>query len=372
MVLRIFLLNWFLAGVFVFNPAFAQDWSHDHPRNDPSDPKKAITLNSPIAQKDFAVQGTLKQLRKNARKSLSTLLNPIPLLNQVMNPPLSYEEILSQKPSLFQGFKINEARRFPEKANGPTTVNADHEYAGISDREFGFCWGYATFVRFFTQVAFYDPSLPRPALKTTLAQVDQVIRGEAAVFEGYSHFRDLTLVPEIEFYLKLAAMELWRARAVKFNSIGITLNSTDWMKFDEVESLLVDLEKRLARGEFPKVIFASLIPTKPFYGMNTDIHVVPAYQVKRLSKNRARIYLWDINYYSETLKKAPKYLDIDSNHGITYAPYVEPNKPYARGSDMIGRVILAPENDVETAAMLNSLDQFCSNQKTKKYCRSRK
>jgi hypothetical protein len=267
-------------------------------------------------------------------------------------------------------FYAHQDRRTPMKKNGPTTVNADHEYAGISDREFGYCWGYATLVRFFAHVAFYDAKIAKPKLQETIAQVDQVLKGQATLITGYRNLRELTLVPEIELHLKLAAMELWRARALKFSSLGITMKSTNWMKFEEVENLAKDLEKRLARGEFPKLIFSSLIPTHPFMGMNTDIHVVPVYKVERLKNHRMRFYLWDINFYAETLQKSPKYLEIDSNHQITYAPYKENDVPYAYGSDIIGRVIIAPENDDENAIMLNSLKRFCNTRGTAKYCAS--
>jgi hypothetical protein len=345
------------------------DIVHDQPENDPSDPTKALTLKTAIPQKDYAWKKTVYQLAKSANETLLDLMNPFSIAKYFETPEMTYGEILKDKPSMFKLFKINQHRNVPQLKYGPTLVNANHEYKGISDRKFGYCWGYATFVRFFTQVAFYDAAKARPSLKTTYAAIDQILKGQAAVIEGYANLRELTLVPEIEFYLKLASMELWRARAMQFSSLGVTLKSTNWMKFDEVENFTVQLEKRLARGEFPKLVFASLIPTDPFMGMNTDIHVVPAYKVERLSENRIRIHLWDINFYTETLMREPKYLEIDSNHGITYAPYVEESKPYAKGSDLIGRVIIAPENDAETATMLQSLKRFCKNSKTAAYCK---
>lgn len=353
----------------VNGPSTAIDIIHDLPENDPSDPKKALTLKRVVTQKEFAIKGTLLKLASDANQSFLNLINPVYAAKLFTTPALSYEDIVKEKPSMFKLFKIHQHRYVPQLKYGPTTVNANHEYKGISDRKFGYCWGYATFVRFFTQVAFYDANKPRPSLKTTYAAIDKVIKGEAAVFEGYANLRELSLVPEVEFYLKLAAMELWRTRAMRFSSLGVTLKSTNWMKFDEVETLLKDLEVRIARGEFPKLVFASLVPTDPFLGMNTDIHVVPAYKIERLSDNRARIHLWDINFYTETLMKEPKYLEIDSLHAISYAPYIENTKPYARASDLIGRVIVAPENDAETATMLTSLKSFCKNKKTAGYCK---
>lgn len=347
------------------------DIIHDQPENDPSDPKKVITLGRTISQKDFAIKQTLLKMAENTGYALLDAINPFSMAASLLTKtPMTYDEILKKDPKRFGVFGIHKHRFVPQLKYGPTTVNANHEYKDISDRKFGYCWGYATFVRFFTQVAFYDASKPRPSLKTTIAAVDKVLKGQAAVFDGYANLRELTLVPEVEFYLKLAAMELWRARAMQFSSLGVTLKSTNWMSFEEVEDFTKQLEKRLARGEFPKLVFASLVPTDPFMGMNTDIHVVPAYRVERLPENKIRIHLWDINFYTETLMREPKYLEIDSVHGIHYAPYVEMSKPYAQASDMIGRLIFAPENDAETATMLNSLSAFCKNKKTAKYCKN--
>jgi hypothetical protein len=342
------------------NDSVHEDISHDSLANDPSDPRRVMRLKKMIPQQDFAVNETIY-------RGLIPSLDLNSIIDSWSNP--SFDEIVSERKSMFRFFKIHADRRVPQLQNGPTTVNADHEYAGISDRQFGYCWGYATMVRFFTHVAFFDGSLKRPPLKETIAEVDQVLKGKATLIRGYSNFRELSLNPKVEFHLKLAAMELWRARAVRASSVGITLKSTTWMTFQEVESLAQNLEMRLKRGEFPKLVFSSLIPTNPFFGMNTDIHVVPAYRVERLSNKRIRIHLWDINFYAETLQKSPKWLEIDSNHHITYAPYLEEGKPYSYGSDIIGRVTIAPENDDENATMLNSLREFCSNTQTKKYCK---
>jgi hypothetical protein len=350
-----------------------EDTEHDLPENDPSDPTKVITLDKENTQKNYAIMGTIKKLAENAEQGLLNAFNPNYYESWIMNhlyPKLSYAEIVQQKPEMFNYFKINEHRFVPQKKYGPTNVNSNAEYKGISDRKFGYCWGYATYVRFFTQVAFYDPSLPRADLKTIYSKIDLVLKGQAQVFEGFANLRELTLIPEVEFYLKLAAMELWRARAVKFSSVGITLKSTKWLDFNDVENLLTDLEVRLARGEFPKIIMASEIPADPYMGMNTDIHVIPVYSVERLPDHKARIHLWDINFYTETLIREPKFLDIDTNHGIHYAPYYEAHKPYAAGSDIIGRIVIAPENDSENVTMLYSLRDFCKDSKTAKYCKN--
>ena len=346
------------------------DHEHDLPENDPS-PTGQLTLHHSVSQQAFTIDGTLLSLAEKATVGFLEVTNPLIYSIKYFSTPqlMKFGKIVSQQPEMFQYFKINQHRFVPQKRYGPSTVNANHEYKGISDRKFGFCWGYATFVRFFTQVAFYDSSLPRPDLKTIYAKIDQVVQGNATVFEGFSNLRELSLIPQVEFYLKLTAMELWRARAVTYDAFKIMRNSTNYMSFDEVENFMKDLEIRHARGELPKIVFASLIPSKSFMGMNMDIHVVPAYSVERLPNHCARIHLWDINFYTETLEKEPKYLEIDKNHGIHYAPYYEADKPYSAGSDLIGRMVIAPENDRETAKMLQSLKGFCTADKTSKYCK---
>jgi hypothetical protein len=102
--------------------------------------------------------------------------------------------------------------------------------------------------------------------------------------------------------------------------------------------------------------------------MNTDIHVVLAYKVERLPNHRARIHLWDINFYAETLVREPKVLEITESHGIKYQPWYEPSKPYAEASSLISRVRIAPEDRAENVQMLSSLKSFCTNRTTLKYC----
>ncbi len=335
------------------------DPSHDLPSNDPS-VGNMLTLSSPLPQRKIVWHGVNHHINQNIRSSFHHT-------KAVFRKRRSKEELKDQ--DLFQLFKIHQYRYEPKKEYGPATVNANHEYKGISDREFGFCWGYSTLARYFTTLAFFDPSLPKETnLDLYKEKIDEVLAGNATVIPGFANFREFSLVPELEFYLKLNAMELWKTRAVRPGSIGIFKNATKEMKSDEVEDLLVDLEARLARNELPKILFSSLIPSHKVLGLNADIHAVLVYKVERLPNHAAKIYIWDINYYTETLVREPKFLEITPDHGILFAPWYEPHATYAAGSAIISRAEIAPENDAENIQMLNSLKEFCSAPETATYC----
>jgi len=359
------------------------DSAHDKAENDPS-PQPQMILSKPIPQNQLMVTGTLKGISKNVAQGLastlfdySPLMLPITIYRKFHRPP-TYAEAVQKYPELFRFFDIHEHRYTPKLEYGPTLVNSDHEYEGISDRAHGYCWGFATLVRYFTVLAFFDPSQAKPAPLSALRyqdwihfyekKIDQVVRGEATVIPGFRNFRELSLVPELELYLKLNAMELWRSRAMKFGSVKIFHDATNEMKPKEVDAMLNNLEARIRRGELPKIIFSSLIPSEKILGMNTDIHVVLAYGVERLDHHRARIKLWDINFYTETLVREPKYLEITPEGGILYQPWYEPTKPYAKGSDLVARVSIAPENDAEEMQMLLSLKAFCGQAQNAHYC----
>jgi hypothetical protein len=272
-------------------------------------------------------------------------------------------------PAYTRYLRIHQGRYQPEAENGLTLVNADHEFEGISDRKFGYCWGFSTLFRNMTQLAFFDPSQPRVAdIQFYLRKIDRIVAGQATVIPGYQNLRELSLEPRIELYLKLNTMELWRNRAVRSTSLKIFKNSTEAMAYDEVESLLRNLETRLGRGEFPKILFSALIPTGKVLGMSTDIHVVLVNRVERLPGNRAKIHLWDINFYAETLKKSPKIIEVTSKHGLVYEPWYEPDKPYAEASALVSRIDFAPEEDIEVSQNLKSLRAFCESSVTRHYC----
>jgi hypothetical protein len=335
------------------------DSAHDRGENDPSRGHR-YKLKRPISQTTLIFTGVNSHINANIDNSLSRALFDY---NYVSSSDLLKD------PEYTKFYQIHSHRYTPQLEYGPTTVNSDHEYQGISDRKYGYCWGYSTMVRYFTVLGFFDPKLPRISnIEFYKNKIDQVLAGEAAVIPGYANLREFTLDPQIEMYLKLNAMELWRSRAVSTSSLNIFRKATDSLNYSEVETLLSKLEKKIARGELPKILFSSLIPAEKVLGLNTDIHVVLAYKVERLSKGRARIHLWDINFYTETLMRAPKYLEITEQHGIRYEPWYEPTKTYAEGSALVSRVTLAPEDNAENMQMLKSLKSFCENRTTLKYC----
>ncbi len=346
---------------FVVTPDYSL--SHDVPENDPSQTnKKKYILKKPVPQADL----------------LNPLASTIPdTVNGIPDSKLDYDTVLDIAPSLFDYLKINSTRYIPQPKNGLTTVNANEEYENISDREFGYCWGYATLQRYLHTLAFFDPHskemIPDSKinrgqwLKFYSKKLNAIANGRATIIPGYANLRQLSMVPEFEFHLKLLAMNLWKTRAAQVSSIPIFYRSTQMMDFDEVETLLQDLEARLARNEMPKILFTSWV-SKKILGGSADIHAVLVYGVKRLPNHRARIQLWDINFYAESLIKKPVTLEIGPDHLIQFEPWYEANKPYSKFTTVISRVQIAPENDVETAGMIESLAHFCRKKENRKHC----
>jgi hypothetical protein len=339
------------------------DTAHDLPANDPSVGKPALPRKSK-PQRDAMIE----RLFSRAGEKLTPHFHRYP----------TYQEILNNDPKDFHLLQLHQNRYTPLVENGMTAVNADHEFVGISDRKFGLCWGFATLHRNFSVLAFFDANsregIPGKRgsdewLEFYRGKIDEIAEGHATLFPGMANLRELSLVPELELYLKIVSQKLWASRAVHRSSVGILRKSTDWLNFEEVESLLRDLEARLSRGEYPKIIFSGLIPSKKFLGMNADIHAVLVYKVERGPDATAKIHLWDINFYAETLIREPKMIVVTPQHGLLYEPWYEPNQPYAKGSDLLARVSLAPENDAETAEEIVQLKRFCSNRATARYCR---
>ncbi len=334
----------------VEHPVEEVDTAHDTEINDPSEPHTELITKSYFKQDLLALFGVNAKLSSVVKTSFRKIRR-----SSSKNP-----EALLDAPESKRLLGIHADRYLPKKENGPTTVNSNDEYCGISDRAHGYCWGYATFVRFFHTLAFYDERLPRLE-KTSdyLPLLDQIIAGEATIIPGFANFRELSLMPEIELYLKLVSMDLWRSRAIRFSSLNIFKNATKPMKPEAVDNLVSNLQHRLARNEMPKVIFSSLIPSATILGLNTDIHVVLVYRVEKIANGNTRLYLWDINFYSETLVRAPKFLEVTPDHQIHYQPWYEANVSYTSQSDLVASVQFAPENDAENVAMIRSLKVFC-------------
>jgi hypothetical protein len=335
------------------------DTAHDSKEHDPSRGNR-YRLKSPLSQRQLLLTGVGGVIEKNVNSSFRKMLS--------LHRKGSDSWMLSS-PSMTRLYGLNSDRYQPKAENGLSLVNADHEYAGISDREFGYCWGFSTLFRNLTQLAFFDPSLPKdPNPESYFRMIDRIISGRATVIPGYRNLRELSLEPQVELYLKLNAMQLWRSRAARRTSLPIFRNSTEAMSFTEVEDLLVRLEEKLSRGEFPKILFSALIPSGRVLGMSTDIHVVLVNRIERLGGSRARIYLWDINFYAEILAKSPKFIEVTQTHGLKYAPWYEADKPYAEASDLVSRIQIAPEDDAENLSTLKGLKAFCDDPATRRYC----
>lgn len=308
-------------------------------------------------------------------------------------PSTTYEELIAKKPDLLELWKIHRSRYSPSQQrieDGPPAVNSDYEYFDISDREFGYCWGYASLNRFFAQVAFYDPAPPLDApryiphglhkneawFRYYQKKIDRILTGHAEVIPGFTDFRSFASIPEIEFYLKLKAMKLWSTNAVSWGSLSTFFTSTRPMNAQEIGDLINNLVRRLKRGELPKILFTAK-NSKKIMGGSADVHVVLVTGIERTPGKPIgnwRIQLWDINYYAEDYLAEPKYLEIRATANgreIHYEPWYEKlaTDQLTAESTQLGQVRLAAENSAEMKTMIRSLAVFCANEKTRHYCR---
>ena len=340
-------------------PTNAASSTHEKAANDPS-PQPALTLKHPVPQMDLLIKGTLLEIFASATSATFTS----PRIQSTM----TYEDAL-QSPELFRTLAQQRGRFTPLPENGPTLANADHEFAGLSDRRFGFCWGTSTLIRNFNTVAFFDATLPRSSsIKFYEEKIADVLEGKATVIPGFKNFRELSSVPELEYYLKLSSMAMWRSLAAQPSSLPILFKAGKTMTSDEMDHLIQDLDIRFVRGEFPKLIFSSLFPTNTLAGLNTDIHVVLAYRLERLENHSVRIHIWDSNFYAESLQKSPAWIEITADHQMIYPPWHQDGVAATQNNDRLARVSITPENDLETAMILQELKQFCSSSAHQHHC----
>ena len=334
------------------------DTEHGDPKDDPTIVRYG--LKKVISQGGLATG----QIVQDILESPVTL--PVLLVKDIATP--SYEKLLRTDPEIFDLFKIHQHRYQPRLEYGPTLVNSNYEYQGISDRRFGYCWGYSTMDRYFTVLAFFDKDVTEnehvPAYENKAAwlsyykgKVDRVLRGKATLIPGFANLREFTLVPEIELYMKLKAMNLWADRALRFSSLPIFKNSTEPMNALKRSALLTMLKEKIARGELPKILFTSS-ESAVFLGGSTDVHSVLVTGVEENGDGSGRIYIWDINFYTETLATDPKFIEIRGNGEMHYAPWHDPGEPNV--GTQLGEVQLAPEDREETVQMLRSLKKFCT------------
>lgn len=323
-------------------PSPRYDYAHDFPWNDPSlKPQLKSSMTEPQL---------LTLIRRLFARAGEKLVEPpkadIP----------SYQEILRNSPQDFELLKSVRHRYRPAVAHGPTLINADHEFKGISDREYGLCWGFSTLVRKFHMLARYLKG-PRSSVEKYEDQIDDLIAGKVVTFVGVKNFRELSLIPEVELYLKIKAMRLWASKVAHRSSFQILKQATTPMTPAQVDLLLFDLEERLARNEMPKIHFSQLIPANTILGYNTEIHVVLVYDVKRLKNGGAKIYVWDINFYAESLMRSPKTIDIGPDYSLRFKPWYEPTKKYHDKGDLLAQIGITPENDREIAQAIHALKQ---------------
>lgn len=308
---------------------------------------------------------------------------------------LHYKKVLRRHPEWFDVLKIHEARYAPMVENSPSLVNANFEFEGISQRDYGYCWGFATLVRNFNVLAFYDPELkptdedgkvidPQTDRNTWVEyyehKIDQVAAyDEAVLFPGFKNFRELSMVPELELYLKLKTMQIWRHLAVGAEGFGIMIRTHRDMTPGQGRKLIDNLEARIARHEMPKLNIASGVKTPKPFSYSKYLHVVLAYGIKRLEGGGAKIQIWDPNYYGETLVAAPKEIEIAADGIIYYRPWLETDvgqfKKHPEQLELTGRLAkieISPENNYETVKHIRELRRFCSDDETSKYCEGAK
>lgn len=286
--------------------------------------------------------------------------------------------------------------------DGLSAVNSDYEYHGISDRKYGYCWGFSTLARRLTMLAFFDPGAkpPVPAyaangLKKNEAwfryyekKLDQILlRGKPEVIPGFRNIRELTVVPEIEFYLKLRAMDLWADVATHFWSVPMFVNGDKMMENYEILLLALDLKKRTNRGELVKILFAAkdskhLIDWDPGWDWAsihkgaTDVHSVLVTSVDLNRDGTGLIHLWDINFYAENHTHEDHAIKILKQNGrlvLDFPAWFErletPQK--TKNSSVLGQVRIAPEYEEETGMMLAKLRSFCKKPENWRYCSGR-
>jgi hypothetical protein len=329
--------------------------AHDSAANDPS--VEQLVLPHAVPQRSYAAGGIGKLL-------IGGLF--IEWAQEIFN---RYPGMLRKHADWFEVLRIHEDRYQPKLENGPALVNAAYEFEGISDKKFGYCWGFSTLLRNFLTLAFYDPSLPRlEKLKDYDKLISKIADGKAIVIPGFANLREFTLVPEIELMMKVRAMKLWRDRAIRTSSIGLYLKTANSMEYADEMSLVDTLEAKLARGELPKIVFSSKVAATGVVKLSKYIHVVLVNGIERLENGGARIKIWDVNFYAESLAASPKYLEINPDGTIVYEPWFEPGTPYEADSRFISRISMAPENDREIAKHVIQLRKFCNKDENAARC----
>lgn len=274
-----------------------------------------------------------------------------------------------------------------DRKHGPALVNSDYEFAGISDREYGFCWGFSTVNQYFAYLAFFEPNATPPVgylangreknekwFRHYESIINDILNGRPRIIPGFASFSEFSAVPEIEFYLKLKTTEEWALRAISTGSIGTFFSSTDELDEAGIDRLIRSLRARLQRGELPKILFTAADSRKQFGG-SLDVHSVITNGVRLNPDGTGRIELWDINFYFSDLVRSPKFLEIRFNastgkrelHYPLWHEVKETPEATARSS-LLGQVRISPEENAEMGRIVRGLKRFCGDPTTRRYC----
>lgn len=282
----------------------------------------------------------------------------------------------------FNFLKLHMDRYQPKIENGLTFINSKYEYRGISDKAIGYCYGVSTVLKKFTHLAFFSetvsPEDQVPEKESDewysyyIHKMHEVLKGEAVFFPGFKNLRELTTVPEFEFYLKVQVTKQWKKMATLKSTLRSYIGNTKEMTTEEVNELVEDLKARLNRGEFPKIIFASAI-SKTFLTGGARTHVVLTTKVEELPEEKiTRIHVWDINFYAEDLVQRPYYIEIktreDGTPELRYHEWANPSHDTKNSllrteipGDRLGQVLVAGENNREVVDTIESIEEFCAN-----------
>ena len=343
----------------------AQAGHHSDPALDPSKEKHALPSKM-IPQRSVAFSSIpLTEARKFLNYEMADYSLPYLFYGSPKLP--TYQSVLARNPKAFDILKANAFKRAPGTNHSPTLVNSDYEFSGISDREFGYCWGFATVIRNFTYLASFDKNsidknMPdrksnhEKWLRYYYKRIDLILKGHAVVIPEFANFREFTAVPEFEVYLKFAAMFLWKERAIRSENLPIFFNATTLMTKAQLDATAANLKTKLARGEFPKILFSAAVATQNIFGGSGNIHVVLVHEVENRTDGSTRIHVWDVNYYGEDLAHRKLYLEITAAGLVTYDAWFSDKDPV--NSTRIARIELTPEDEMETAIILKGASQL--------------
>jgi hypothetical protein len=346
------------------------------PKFDARKDAKDVKENDPSPQPQLGLKAILDQ-KKFARAQIVRGIFEGEYFKQAFQKIFHtrYKKVVRQHPEWFDLLKTHEHRYSPQREHGAAAINTAFEFENISNKVYGYCWGFATVVRNFHVLAFFDPNLKPPEMDHE-ARIryyqdkihDVAILRKATLFPGFANFRELSLVPELELYLKLTAMQIWRSLAIRAAGLGTMLRTRHDMNLSETRALVEDLEARLARHEMPKILINSKVRLGKHIPYSKSQHVVLVYGLRRDADGTAHLLIWDVNFYAESLQKSPKEVVIDPQGTIYYHPWHEENTKDSPLSSELALVEVTPENNAETVDHLFELKRFCADPATAGYC----